>query len=184
MLGSRGFAEEKSRIKAALAKNAADALRAEDVGYYIDVLQGRLKQVASTQVGIVVGRQGNDLILDLSARLDFEAGSARITPGIGQMLAPIAKVLVEYRMMLITVDATPDGAGDGVPAMQLVEQRGLAVARQLAGAGVATARIVVARSAATRTVEPQALAETRTHLEINLEPIVRVTDAARLAPSH
>ncbi|MEO6690505.1 MAG: hypothetical protein ABIS07_08830, partial [Dokdonella sp.] len=82
VLASGGFEEGKRKIKAALAKNPAAALPPEDVGYYIDVLQGRLKQIAGTQVGMVVGRQGNDVILDVSSRLDFEAGSARITPGI------------------------------------------------------------------------------------------------------
>lgn len=178
VLGERAFDEGKRRIKAALAKDAADALSPEEVGYYIDVLQGRLKEVASNQVGIVVGRQGNDLILDLSARLDFDAGSAVITPAIREMLAPIAKVLVEYRMMLVAVKASPDDLADGEPDIRLVEQRALAIARHLAGAGVAPSRIVVAGSSATRLSDSHTLPETRTHLEIHLEPIIRVADAA------
>ncbi|MEO7325351.1 MAG: OmpA family protein [Dokdonella sp.] len=158
--------------------------RRDRVGYYIDVLQGRLKQVASTQVGTVVGRQGNDLILDLSARLDFDAGSAAITPAIREMLAPIAKVLVEYRMMLIAVNASPDDLGDGEPDIRRVEQRALAIARHLAGAGVAPSRIVVAGSSATMLSEGHTSPETRTHLEIHLEPIIRVADAAHSEPLH
>lgn len=185
MLAGRGFEEGKRKIKAALAKDPAAALPPEDVGYYIDVLQGRLKQIAGTQVGMVVGRQGNDVILDVSSRLDFEAGSARITPGIRERLAPIVKVLAEYRMMLVTVNASPDDAGDGVPDIRLAEQRGLAVARHLAGAGVAPSRIVVAGSPAARPSEKTGvLPETRTHLEIHLEPIIRAADAARAIPSH
>lgn len=184
VLGSRGFGERKNRIKAALAKNAADALPAEDVGYYIDVLQGRLKQVASTQVGVVVGRQGNDLILDLSARLDFDAGSAVTTPAIREMLSPIAKVLVEYRMMLVVVNASPDDLADGEPDIRLVEQRALAIARHLADAGVAPSRIVVAGSSATRLSDSHTLPQTRTHLEIHLEPIIRVADAAHSEPPY
>jgi outer membrane protein OmpA-like peptidoglycan-associated protein len=184
VLGSRGFEEGKRRIKTALAKDPAAALPPDDVGYYIDVLHGRLKQIAGTQPGMVVGRQDNDVILDLSARLDFDAGSARITPGIREMLAPIVKVLAEYRMLLVTVNASPNDAGDGAPDVHLLEQRGLAVARHLAGAGVAASRIVVAGSSASRPSETSALPETRTHLEIHLEPIVRTADTARSATSH
>jgi outer membrane protein OmpA-like peptidoglycan-associated protein len=188
VLGSRGFEEGKRRIKNALAKDPAAALPPDDVGYYIDVLQGRLKQVAGTQVGMVVGRQDNDVILDLSSRLDFDAGSARITPGIREMLAAIVKVLAEYRMLLVTVNASPndvgDAAADGAPDIRLAEQRGLAVARHLAGTGVAASRIVVAGSSPARPSETSTLPETRTHLEIHLEPIVRAVDAARPAASH
>lgn len=184
VLGGRGFEEGKRKIKATLAKDPAAALPPQDVGYYIDVLQGRLKQIAGTQVGMVVGRQDNDVILDVSARLDFAAGSARITPGIREMLGPIVKVLAEYRMLLVAVTASPDDAGDAAPDMRLVEQRGLAIARHLAGAGIAASRIVVAGSSAARPPEAGTLPETRTHLEIHLEPIVRAADVARSAPSH
>ena len=184
VLASRGFEEGKRRIKTALAKDPAAALPPDEVGYYIDVLHGRLKQIAGTQPGMVVGRQDNDVILDLSSRLDFDAGSARITPGIREMLAPIVKVLAEYRMLLVSVNASPSDAGEGTPDIRLVEQRGLTVARYLAGAGVAASRIVVAGSSAARPPEASALPETRTHLEIHLEPIVRTADAARSAASH
>jgi outer membrane protein OmpA-like peptidoglycan-associated protein len=177
VLGSRGFEEGKRRIKAALAKVPAAALSPDDVGYYIDVLQGRLKQVAGAQVGVVVGRQGNDVILDLSSRLDFAAGSARVTPAIRATLAPIAKVLAEYRLLLVSVKASPDDADAAAPALRLAEQRGVAVARNLAGAGVAATRIVVAGSSAARPSETDTPEDVRTHLEIHLEPIVRAAGA-------
>ena len=179
VLGSRGFEEGKRRIKTALAKDSAAALPPDDVGYYLDVMQGRLKQFASTQPGLVVGRQDNDVILDLSSRLDFDAGSARITPGIRQMLTPIAKALAEYRMLLVIVNASAADPGDGAADIRLVEQRSLAVARYLAGAGVAPSRIVVAGSPAARPPETGPLRETRTRLEIHLEPIVRAGDVKR-----
>jgi outer membrane protein OmpA-like peptidoglycan-associated protein len=184
VLGSRVFEEGKRRIKAALAKVPAAALSPDDVGYYIDVLQGRLKQVAGAQVGVVVGRQGNDVILDLSSRLDFAAGSARVTPAIRATLAPIAKVLAEYRLLLVSVKASPDDAGASASAIRLVEQRGLAIARHLAGAGVAPARIVVAGSPATRPSDSGAPLEARTHLELHLEPIIRAAGAVRPATPH
>ena len=184
MLGSRGYEEAKQKIKTALARNAADALPPDEVGYYVDVLQGRLKQVAGKQVGIVVGRQGNDVILDLSSRLDFDAGSARITPGITDVLAPIVKVLAEYRMMLVAVNASPDITGDAPVDSRLAEQRGINLARHLAGAGVAPGRIVVAGSAAGRTSEAVPRSDARTHIELHLEPIVRAAaDAGTRTPS-
>lgn len=176
VLAPRGYEEAKRKIKIALAKNPADALPPEEVGYYVDVLQGRLKQVAGGQVGMVVGRQGNNVILDLTSRLDFDAGSARITPGIDNLLTPIVKVLSEYRMMLVAVNASQDASGDGPVDHPLAEQRALGVARHLAGAGVAPARIVVAGSSTGRAVDTPARGKdnARTHLEIHLEPIVRV----------
>jgi outer membrane protein OmpA-like peptidoglycan-associated protein len=181
VLGSHGYEEAKQKIKVALAKNPADALPPEEVGYYVDVLQGRLKQVASKQVGVVVGRQGNDVILDLSSRLDFESGSARVTSGIAETLAPIVKVLAEYKMMLVAVDASPIDNGDAPVDARLSEQRGLGVARHLASAGVSPARIVVAGSSAGRTADGKTVAtDARTHLEIHLEPIVR--SAVRATP--
>ncbi|MEO7431119.1 MAG: OmpA family protein [Dokdonella sp.] len=174
VIARRGFEEAKRKIKFALAKNPEDALPPGDVGYYVDVLQGRLKQIAGGQVGVVVGRQGNNVILDVTSRLDFESGNARITPGISRLLAPIVKVLAEYRMMLVAVDASQDANGDAPANSRLAEQRALGLARHLADAGVAPARIVVAGSAGGRTAADPARAEARTHMEIHLEPIVRV----------
>jgi outer membrane protein OmpA-like peptidoglycan-associated protein len=183
VLARPGFEDGKQRIKLTLAKNAADALTPGDVGYYVDVLQGRLKQVAGKQVGVVVGRQGDNVILDVSSRLDFEAGSARITPAIREMLAPIVKVLAEYRMMLVAVNASPDMTQEVAPDNRLADQRGLAVARDLAAAGVAPARIVVAGSSGARTSsEPLNLAEAHTQLEIHLEPIIHTVDTSHAAP--
>ncbi|MEO8671159.1 MAG: OmpA family protein [Tahibacter sp.] len=179
VLGSRGFDEGKRRITTALAKDPASALPAPDVGYYLDVLQGRLKQIANTQPGLVVGRQDSEVILDLSARLDFDPGSARITPNMGKMLTPIAKALTEYRMLLVVVKASASDPGDGAADSRLVEQRGLGVAQYLAGAGVALSRIVVAGASSARPAETGTLRETRTQLEIHLEPIVRAADVTR-----
>ena len=161
VLDSRSYEQDKNRIKQALANNSSDALAPAEVGYYIDVLQGRLKQVTGKSIGI--GRKGDRIVLDLSGGVAFESGSAQINAGIHQILTSLSKVLVEYRMTMVSVQVRSDDAGAHAINPGLAEQRALAIAHDLADAGVAVKRIVIAG------VGP----EHRMRVEMQLEPIVR-----------
>jgi outer membrane protein OmpA-like peptidoglycan-associated protein len=176
-LDPRSYEQDKNRIKLALAKNSRNSLASSEVGYYMDVLQARLKQVAGKSIG--VGRQGDRVVLDLSGRLAFESGSAQITPGIREILMPLTKVLVEYRKTLVSVQVRADDSG--VPAInpQVAELRVLAVAHYLAEAGVAGKRIVIARSGLNRPPAANVSPENRTRMELQLEPIVRAGGGER-----
>jgi len=139
--------------------NSGESLASADVGYYMDVLQGRLKQVMGS---IGVGRQGNRIVLDLTSRMTFSPGSTQLGASDHTILASVSKVLVEYRMTLVSVRVrAADAAAHAIDA-SLSEQRAQAIANDLAESGVAPGRIVIARLGA----------ENRTHVELSLEPIV------------
>ncbi|HEX6833153.1 MAG TPA: hypothetical protein VF132_06425, partial [Rudaea sp.] len=46
------FPQEKAHAKLALAKNGGDSVASAEIGYYLDVLMGRLKQVAPKNVSL------------------------------------------------------------------------------------------------------------------------------------
>ena len=177
MLDPRSYEQDKNRIKLALAKNSRNSLASSEVGYYMDVLQGRLKQVAGKSIG--VGRQGDRIVLDLSGRLAFESGSAQITPDIREILTPLSNVLVEYRKTLVSVQVRADDSDAQAINPPLAEQRALAVAHYLAEAGVAGKRIVIAESGLNRPSAANVSPENRTHTELQLEPIVGAAGSER-----
>jgi len=161
------YEQDRSRIRQTLAKNERDALLAADVGYYLDVLQGRLRQVAGKDVGVT--RQGNRIALDLSRRVGFDPSGPQLGPGTPEFLAPLCKVLVEYRMVLVSIRVSPlDDASIANP--KLADQRGMALARQLADAGVANKRIVIAGTGA------GSGSPARFRVELQLDPIIRAAE--------
>ena len=161
VLDPHSYEQDKNRIKQALANNSHDALEPADIGYYMDVLQGRLRQVAGKNIGIV--RQGDRIAIDLSDRVVFESGSAQISAGNHELLASLSRVFVEYRMTLVSVQVRADDGGAHAINPDLSGARALAIAHEIAEAGVAIKRIVIAGA------EPQH----RARVELRLEPIVR-----------
>jgi outer membrane protein OmpA-like peptidoglycan-associated protein len=138
----------------------------------MDVMQGRLKQVADKHVGI--RRQGDHILVDLSFQLGFESGSAQISPDVSEILAPLSQVLVEYRKTLVSVQAFANDSSSDAITPQLAEQRALAVVRYLTAQGIASKRIVITASAGGHAPVPDANPENRTHVELQIEPIMRV----------
>src|SRR5689334_3338781 len=61
VLAPGNLERDRNRVRRALADGDHDALAPGDVGYYLDVLQGRLRQLDVPTV-----RRGNRLVLDLS----------------------------------------------------------------------------------------------------------------------
>lgn len=161
----RNYEAEKERIKQSLAKNGRDALAPSDVGYYLDVLQGRLKQVAGKGIGI--SRQGERIVVDISNRATFDSSGTQISADFRSVLTPLSKVLVEYRMTVVAVRVRSDEAAARANHPRLAEQRAQALARQLVGAGIASNRIIIADT------DP----EHRARIELQVEPIVRAVDA-------
>jgi outer membrane protein OmpA-like peptidoglycan-associated protein len=127
---------EKKPVNATAEKNTA--LPAREVGYYLDVLQGRLQQ--RLDPGVIVGRERGSIVLDFSRRFTFAADSTQLDEIERTVLLPLAKVLGEYRAALVSVRVSADS--DAMAARKLAQQRATAVARALTDAGVAAARIV------------------------------------------
>jgi outer membrane protein OmpA-like peptidoglycan-associated protein len=170
VLGPRNYEQDKSRIKQALA-HANDSLAPAEVGYYMDVLQARLAQLADKRLAVT--RKDERIVLALSLR--FEAGSTRLEPDSREILTPLSSVLVEYHMTLVTVHIGADGdAVAGSPAV--TQQRAQAVAQYFVKTGVHRKRIVIAGSGVNQ--PPVASLENRTRVELQVEPLVHSVSAA------
>ena len=150
---------EKARLRAQLAKSGADAVAPADVGYYLDILQGRLRQSAGSRA--TVARRGSRIALDLSRSVRFAPGAQALGPGTREALAPLARLLGDYRQVQVTVRVSPvDAAANNDPA--LATRRALALAQHLNDAGVAGRRLVVVHAGAG---SPR--------VELLLDPVVR-----------
>lgn len=154
------YEKEKSRIKATLAGNERDSLAPSEVGYYMDVLQGRLKQSAVT--GMTIARQRDSIAVSAVVRDGFDPAGTQLTPGLRDILAPLAKTLLEYRKTVASLRVAPAGVND---------QRASAVARYLISNGIAGKRIVIA--GAGRTPTAAGAAEGIVRVEVRIEPVVR-----------
>jgi len=141
------------------AQPSGESLAPADVGYYMDVMQGRIKQ-AMGNVG--VSRQGDRIALDLTGRIVFGPGSAQLGNGNHALLEQLSKALVEYRMTLVSVRVRADDPATHAIDPRLSAQRAQAIASELAAAGVGLKRIVIAGVGADK----------RAHVELLLEPIV------------
>jgi outer membrane protein OmpA-like peptidoglycan-associated protein len=159
---SHSVSAPQVRARAPLAPapaNNGDSLAPADVGYYMDVLQGRLKQVMGN---IGISRKGDRIVLDLTSRMTFGAGSTQLGAGDHAILAPLSKVLVEYRMTLVSVRVcAADPATHAIDA-RFSEQRAQAIANDLTEDGVGPKRILIAGVGT----------DNRVHVELSLEPIV------------
>jgi hypothetical protein len=156
------YERDKERVKLALAKDNRDALAKSEVGYYMDVLEGRLNQVA--HVGVT--RLGDRIRLDMPGRFD-RTGDPRAL----ETLAGLAKVLAEYRTIFVSVRVIGDDSQSKVASRQ-PEQDAQAIARQLVVDGIDARRIVIPALAPSTT----STGEAGMRIELELEPIVRVDE--------
>lgn len=139
---------------------SGESLAPADVGYYMDVLQGRLRQAVGK--GVAVGRQGNRIVLDLTSRIAFGPGGIQLGAGDHAIIASLARVLVEYRMTELSVRVRAADPATHAIDPRLSQQRAQAIGNDLAGAGVAPGRIAVAGVGADKRVQ----------VVLSIEPIV------------
>jgi outer membrane protein OmpA-like peptidoglycan-associated protein len=170
----RNFGEEKAQRKIELA--AADernAVGAGEVGYYLDVLQGRLKQRLGTDTG--VARRGELIVVVLPTSASFPVGETALPPGLRSKLAPLSQVLVEYRRVLVSVYVHADASVLGASNPRLAQQRARVVAAYLGGAGVDPRRVLLAPAAPMRPAATGGAAANggRSRIEFQLEPVLR-----------
>lgn len=144
-------------------------LGAEDVGYYMDVQEARLRQAGGTALRLT--RRGTGVVLEMPGQLGFEIGSARLSAGASAALSDVAKIFVDYRLTLISVEGHTDDSGDAAQNRTLSEQRAAAVARLLLGSGVEAERLVVVGYGSAR---PVADNTTEVGRESNRRVVLRV----------
>ncbi|MEO7251313.1 MAG: hypothetical protein ABIW30_01755, partial [Arenimonas sp.] len=156
------------------AHSSHDALSPAEVGYYMDVLQGRLKQVPGGKLG--VARRRNVIALVMPDA--FDAGGARLNRVARAIFLQVSKVLVEYRKTTVTVRVGDDAAKTTPGTAPLATLRGTALADELRLAGVGSRRIVVAAPPAGIASKGKTASVKRAQLEILLAPIVLGNAAA------
>ena len=135
VLPPAGYEQEKTRLKQALAKNTANTLAPDDVGYTLDVLHGRLRQEIGKSAHIT--READRIVIDLSGQIGFAPGADQVDAEGQQLLRALARVLVEYRTTFVSV-LVSDGT-----MTQPSNRRSLALVHVLTQGGVARQRIVV-----------------------------------------
>ena len=144
-------------------------LGAADVGYYMDVQEARLRQAGGTALRLT--RRGTGVVLEMPGQLGFEIGSARLSAGASAALSDVAKIFVDYRLTIISVEGHTDDSGDAAQNRTLSEQRAAAVARLLLGSGVEAERLVVVGYGSAR---PVADNTTEVGRESNRRVVLRV----------
>lgn len=166
--GPRRYGESRIAAAQVLARDPGNALPASEVGYYLDVLQGRLKQVPGKN--IAAARRGNLIVLVLTNV--FNEGNALANAASISSLSSVARVLVEYRKTTVTVRAGGEGAAAVLGPSGLADQRALAVSDLLARAGVGSKRLVVPAARA-RARNGDGLGDAKqSRVELLVEPIV------------
>jgi outer membrane protein OmpA-like peptidoglycan-associated protein len=149
---------------------------ADEIGYYMDVQQARLQQIGGQWLSVI--RKGHSVRLSLPGRWSFKVGSAELSSSAQSALSSIARVLVDYRLSLITVHGHTDDAGDPVFNQALSEKRALAVARHLVSEGVSSDRILVVGHGSADPLVSNATADGREEnrrVELQVDPLTEKT---------
>lgn len=171
---ARRVEPEKSSPPPLPAYSSRDALSPAEVGYYMDVLQGRLKQVPGGKLGIARRRNVIALVLPDA----FDADSARLNANAHAVFVQLARVLVEYRKTTVTVRVSGDDSKTAPGTAALASLRGTAVADELRLDGVGSHRLIAAMAPASVAVKGKAAPAKRARLELLLAPIVLGNTAA------
>jgi len=168
---ARNFGQEKARRKLELGVEEGSSVGAAEVGYYLDVLVGRLKQRLGTDASVV--RQDQRIVVQLPASAGFGVGEAGLTPALRTKMAALSQVLLEYRRVIVAVYLRSDASVIGASNPRLAEQRAQVLAAYLGGAGIDPRRVLLAPPAAPRPGAAPPGAASRGRVELELEPVLR-----------
>jgi outer membrane protein OmpA-like peptidoglycan-associated protein len=127
-------------VRRTLGSSGRNALGPTDVGYYMDVLQGRLTQEIGKDGRIE--RRGDSIVLLLPTGFDID--SSQLNPAGRQIMRALTGILVEYRLTVVSVQirgVESDAHGANLP---LASDRAEAFSKYLAEAGIAGKRIATA----------------------------------------
>ena len=133
---------DKPHVAQTPAPKDPDALAPGDVGYYMDVLLGRLRQLP----GVECRRRDDQIIVAFSGRFELVAGHAQADAELRATLAALAQVLIEYRKTLVSVQVGASRPG-AAPDETLAQRSVQAAAQVLASSGLASKRIATATAA-------------------------------------
>lgn len=174
---ARNFSQEKARRKLELAGDERNTVGAGEVGYYLDVLLGKLKQGLGSDTGMT--RRGQHIVIVLPASAAFPVGGTQLPAGLRAKLAPLARTLVEYRRVLVSVYVRADASVIGAHNPRLAEQRAQVIAAYLGGAGIDPRRVLLAPPPPGRPALANPGTAGRSRIEIILEPVLRPSERGR-----
>ena len=110
------------------------------IGTYMDRQEKELREETAGS-GVVVEREGNELLLTMPAGITFPINSYEIQPQFYPVLNEVAETLKAYPSTLIDVYGHTDPSGGDRINIPLSQNRAQAVANYLAARGVSAARI-------------------------------------------
>ena len=110
------------------------------IGTYMDKQERELRE-RTQGTGVVVEREGDELLLTMPAGITFPINSYEIQPRFYNTLDQVAQTLVAYPNTLIDVYGHTDPSGGDAINIPLSKNRAEAVANYLAARGVNRARI-------------------------------------------
>ena len=116
------------------------AIAGAAVGQYMDRQERELRR-KTEGTGVVVERQGDELLLSMPAGITFPINSAEIQPQFYGTLNQVAQTLVSYQQTLIDVYGHTDPSGGDAINIPLSQNRAQSVANYLSQQGVNRARI-------------------------------------------
>jgi outer membrane protein OmpA-like peptidoglycan-associated protein len=167
------YAQDTERLKTTLAKKSSEALGDDEVGYYMDVLQGRLRQSFAPPVHIV--RKQQTIVVALDGGCDA-APRAQLDADALNTLAALAAVLKEYRKTVVSVQ-THDVLGSVAPSdPEILERCALATARHLAAAGLGAKHVAVPGATSASAPATSTPAAQRVQFEVAIEPVMRASE--------
>lgn len=169
-------AELASALGARRAALIADSARlaADEIGYYMDVQEAKLRQLIA--LGYTVTRRDSGIIVTIPGRMTFDVSSARLLPSGVAALSTLAKVLAEYDRTIITLNGYTDSSGDAQTNLSLAQARAISLARQLIADGVAAKRIVAVGHGAADPLAENTTPEGRERnrrIEVRIDPVQR-----------
>jgi outer membrane protein OmpA-like peptidoglycan-associated protein len=110
------------------------------IGAYMD------KQAAELQTelggsGVQVGRNGNDIVLNMPENITFDTGKSSLKPRFYGTLNDVAQVVAKYNETRLSIAGHTDNVGSDSYNQTLSQQRAANVRSYLAAQGVNTGRL-------------------------------------------
>jgi outer membrane protein OmpA-like peptidoglycan-associated protein len=143
------------------------------VGQYMDRQEQELKR-RTEGTGVVVERQGNDLILTMPSGITFAFDRSDVQPQFRPTLDQIAQTLEDYPQTLIDIYGHTDSVGSDAYNQTLSENRANSVADYLGSRGVQRVRMATRGFGETQPIADNATEEGRAanrRVEIRISPV-------------
>lgn len=150
----------------------AGALAGLAIGAYMDAQEKKLRERLDGS-GVVVVRQGDDLLVRVPNDLSFAVNQSTLNAGVRESLDGIARTVVEYPETTILVVGHADSTGKDDYNLKLSERRANAVADYLGARGVASQRLSAVGRGESQPISDNESEEGRAknrRVEIRLQP--------------